>query len=111
MMSKNAVELPSPHDRKRLLDQTRNLKMARSPHRYVRGSIAKFYQRVDDLKGGAIPECSAILIHGDCHSGNLGPIANRDGAIAASPSRRDESSHPGDRHVARPHFEISGAAV
>jgi uncharacterized protein (DUF2252 family) len=70
MMSKNAVEFPSPHDRKRLLDQTRNLKMARSPHRYVRGSMAKFYQWVDDLKGGAIPEGPAIWTHGDCHSGN-----------------------------------------
>jgi uncharacterized protein (DUF2252 family) len=81
MMSKNAVEFPGPHDRKRLLDQSRNLNMTRSPHRYVRGSTVKFYEWINDLKGNPIPDAPAIWICGDCHSGNLGPIANRDGAI------------------------------
>ena len=41
--------LPNAKDRQKLLDERRNLKMARSAHAYVRGSTVKFYEW---LKGG-----------------------------------------------------------
>jgi uncharacterized protein (DUF2252 family) len=56
--------------------------MARSAHAYVRGSTAKFYQWLNDQKRGTLPEGPAVWICGDCHVGNLGPVASADGRIA-----------------------------
>jgi uncharacterized protein (DUF2252 family) len=72
---------PAPDGRKAILDRTRNLKMAQSAHRYVRGSTEKFYQWLDNLKIGSIPDGPPIWICGDCHVTNLGPVANAAGAI------------------------------
>ena len=71
-----------PDDRSAVLLQTRNLKMARSAHAFVRGSTAKFYEWLDSADGRAVPEGPPIWICGDCHVGNLGPVANADGKIA-----------------------------
>lgn len=59
----------------------RNLKMARSAHAYVRGSTAKFYDWLEESRG-RIPDGTAVWICGDCHVGNLGPIANAKGRVA-----------------------------
>ena len=74
-------ELTSPRDRAARLAEVRNLKMARSAHAYVRGSTAKFY---DWLKADAValPEGPPVWICGDCHVGNLGPLADRRGKVA-----------------------------
>ena len=56
--------------------------MARSAQAYVRGSTAKFYELLESVEGRAVPEGPPIWICGDCHFGNLGPVANEDGEIA-----------------------------
>ena len=59
-----------------------SLKMARSAHAYVRGSTVKFYEWLEAQKRGHLPEGPAVWICGDCHAGNLGPVAATDGRIA-----------------------------
>ncbi len=71
----------SPEEREAVLTRTRNLKMARSPHAYVRGNTVKFYEWLEQQKRGALPEGPPTWICGDCHVGNLGPIANSKGRI------------------------------
>jgi Uncharacterized protein conserved in bacteria (DUF2252) len=68
-------------DRQALLARTRNLKMAQSSHRYVRGRTIKFYEWLEsaDVK---VPAGPAIWICGDCHTGNLGPLADAKGRVA-----------------------------
>lgn len=63
------------------LRQTRNLKMARSAHAYVRGSTAKFYEWLE-TGPVAVPEGPPVWICGDCHLGNLGPLADMKGRVA-----------------------------
>jgi uncharacterized protein (DUF2252 family) len=63
------------------LAQTRNLKMARSSHAYVRGNTIKFYEWLESLKDGTLPNGPPVWICGDCHIGNLGPLANSEGRI------------------------------
>jgi uncharacterized protein (DUF2252 family) len=54
--------------------------MARSPHRYVRGNTALFYEWLAEYSGG-IPEGPPVWICGDCHVGNLGPVADKAGRV------------------------------
>ena len=63
-----------------MLERTRALKMARSVHAYVRGNTGQFYEwlQAPELLRG-IPEGPAIWIGGDCHLGNLGPLADGNG--------------------------------
>ena len=66
-------------ERTAVLNQRRALKMARSVHAYVRGNTAKFYEWLavtDSAK--AIPVGPPVWICGDCHLGNLGPVADAD---------------------------------
>ena len=55
--------------------------MARSAHAYVRGSTAKFYSWLDQ-SSGKVPEGPPVWICGDCHIGNLGPLADAKGRVA-----------------------------
>ena len=55
--------------------------MARSAHAYVRGNTAKFYEWLDANQSANLPEGPALWICGDCHIGNLGPVANADGDV------------------------------
>ena len=71
----------TPDDRSAVLLQARNLKMARSAHAFVRGSTAKFYEWLKSADGRATPEGPPVWIGGDCHVGNLGPVANAGGKI------------------------------
>jgi uncharacterized protein (DUF2252 family) len=64
------------------LKTQQSLKMARSAHAYVRGSTTKFYEWLEAQKRGRLPEGPAVWIFGDCHAGNLGPVAAMDGRIA-----------------------------
>ncbi|CAO3426389.1 DUF2252 family protein [Azospirillum doebereinerae] len=71
-----------PDQRQALLAQRRNLKMAQSAHAYVRGSTVKFYEWLEaSAAGGKIPDGPPVWICGDCHVGNLGPVANAKGRI------------------------------
>src|SRR6202021_455392 len=70
-----------PDDRQRILTQARNLKMARSAHAYVRGSTIKFYEWLESSRRTKMPEGPPVWICGDCHVGNLGPVADTKGHV------------------------------
>src|ERR1700733_15158836 len=70
-----------PSQRQFVLDQHRRLKMAVSAHAYVRGNTLKFYEWLESLKRGTLPEGPPIWICGDCHVGNLGPVASSEGKV------------------------------
>jgi uncharacterized protein (DUF2252 family) len=67
---------PAPDRRKTRLDGIRTLKMAASAHAYVRGSTVKFYDWLEGPRHGTVPDGPPVWICGDCHVGNLGPIAS-----------------------------------
>ena len=73
---------PSSEDRMPILRATRELKMARSAHAYVRGNTAKFYDWLGRSPVAArLPVGPAIWICGDCHLGNLGPLSDGQGHV------------------------------
>lgn len=55
--------------------------MAGSAHAYVRGNTLKFYEWLKASASGVVPEGPPVWICGDCHVGNLGPLANAKGRI------------------------------
>jgi uncharacterized protein (DUF2252 family) len=55
--------------------------MARSAHAYVRGSTLKFYEWLEG-GGATLPQGPSVWICGDCHIGNLGPLADSKGRVA-----------------------------
>jgi uncharacterized protein (DUF2252 family) len=71
---------PRPKDRPTVLAARRNAKMARSAHAYVRGNTVKFYEWLE-TSAGKVPEGPPVWICGDCHVGNLGPVANLQGRV------------------------------
>src|SRR6202046_2374294 len=75
------VDFTRPNDREASLIATRNLKMSQSPHAYVRGNTIKFYEWLEAQKNGMLPDGPPSWICGDCHTGNLGPVANSAGRI------------------------------
>src|SRR6202041_1559828 len=64
-----------------VLGQSRNLKMASSAHAYVRGNALKFYEWLDTTDNSKIPQGPPVWICGDCHVGNLGPVADAKGRV------------------------------
>lgn len=80
-MTKTAKLYVPPCERPGPLRETRNLKMARSAHAYVRGNTLKFYEWLDATDQSKIPQGPPVWICGDCHVGNLGPIADTEGNI------------------------------
>ena len=58
------------------------MKMARSAHAYVRGNTKNFYDWLEGSVGKSVPEGPPIWICGDCHAGNIGPIASAKGTVA-----------------------------
>ena len=71
-----------PQDRAKLLTAERNRKMAASAHAYVRGSTARFYEWLEQTDRATLPEGPPAWICGDCHVGNLGPVASAGGDLA-----------------------------
>ncbi len=72
----------SPDERGATLARTRALKMARSVHAFVRGNTAAFYEwLIASPVAKDIPDGPPIWICGDCHLGNLGPLADADRRI------------------------------
>jgi len=55
--------------------------MARSAHAYVRGNALKFYEWLAAAPARAVPRGPAVWICGDCHIGNLGPLASAKGHV------------------------------
>ena len=81
-MAQDTDQLPTKAQRARLLRAARRRKMARSAHAFVRGSTAQFYAWLGEAGGARMPQGPSIWICGDCHTGNLGPIAGADGKVA-----------------------------
>ncbi|WP_216839275.1 DUF2252 family protein [Caulobacter sp. S45] len=80
MMSDEAKDVERTK-RAKVLEQRRTLKMARSAHAYVRGNTVKFYEWLATADADLLPAGPPIWICGDCHVGNLGPLADADGRI------------------------------
>jgi uncharacterized protein (DUF2252 family) len=79
-MRKKAIAI-KPTDRQAVLEERRRLKMARSAHAYVRGNTLQFYEWLEAGSGDKLPQGPPVWICGDCHVGNLGPVANSDGKV------------------------------
>ena len=73
--------IPQFKDRQAVLAHYRNWKMARSAHAYVRGNALKFYEWLATAPGRTVPRGPAVWICGDCHIGNLGPLASAKGHV------------------------------
>jgi uncharacterized protein (DUF2252 family) len=71
----------TPARRALALNSRRNLKMASSAHAYVRGSTVQFYRWLGGHGKRAVPKGPPVWICGDCHAGNLGPLAAPDGKV------------------------------
>ncbi len=56
--------------------------MAASAHAYVRGSTVRFYDWLENSARLSLPSGPEAWICGDCHVGNLGPVASAKGALA-----------------------------
>ncbi len=80
-MSDSLNEPPRLDERLLVLEDTRTRKMARSSHRYVRGNTAPFYEWLGTSSNSDIPEGPPVWICGDCHVGNLGPVADTTGQV------------------------------
>src|SRR5258708_24873835 len=79
-MALDYAKISRPKQRAIVLLRTRKLKMARNAHAYVRGSTVKFYEWLED-GGRKLPPGPSVWICGDCHLGNLGPLADADGRV------------------------------
>jgi uncharacterized protein (DUF2252 family) len=55
--------------------------MARSAHAFVRGSTREFYEWLEGNGRQRVPIGPPVWICGDCHVGNLGPVADSKGGI------------------------------
>jgi uncharacterized protein (DUF2252 family) len=72
----------APAKRQTALQTRRRLKMAESAHAYVRGNTVQFYEWLQSRSVRAsIPAGPDIWICGDCHTGNIGPVADIKGRI------------------------------
>jgi uncharacterized protein (DUF2252 family) len=80
---RKSIQPRMPHhaSRQDILISKRNAKMARSAHAYVRGNTTKFYDWLNEADIRSLPQGPAIWICGDCHTGNLGPVADAQGRI------------------------------
>ncbi len=75
------LRAPKLDERGQILASARQLKMARSAHAYVRGNTEKFYQWLGGASDHDLPQGPHVWICGDCHLGNLGPVANAKGKV------------------------------
>jgi uncharacterized protein (DUF2252 family) len=63
------------------MNSRRTLKMSRSAHAYVRGNTLRFYEWLESSTGKSVPQGPPVWICGDCHLGNLGPVADAKGRV------------------------------
>jgi uncharacterized protein (DUF2252 family) len=80
-MSEKRAAIP-PSGRQKALADEQHRKMAASAHAYVRGSTVRFYQWLEASDRCVLPEGPGVWICGDCHVGNLGPVASAAGKLA-----------------------------
>ena len=58
------------------------MKMASSPHAYVRGNTEQFYRWLEENDVKNLPSGPPVWICGDCHNGNLGPVGDAEGKVS-----------------------------
>ncbi|MGI9022875.1 MAG: DUF2252 family protein [Acidimicrobiales bacterium] len=80
-MKRRSASPPSIGERAAVLEEIRNKKMARSPHAFVRGNTVHFYEQLASMDGDRLPHGPPVWICGDCHVGNLGPVADATGHV------------------------------
>jgi uncharacterized protein (DUF2252 family) len=80
-MKTSRDDICKPADREAVLTERRRLKMAFSAHSYVRGSTLKFYEWLGSTAARSLPQGPPVWICGDCHLGNLGPVADAKGRV------------------------------
>lgn len=80
-MSRHSDIAVAPLRRLDALTKRRNTKMARSAHAYVRGNTARFYEWLGSPAAPPLPDGPPIWICGDCHIGNIGPVADDQGKV------------------------------
>jgi len=101
---------PRPEDRASHLECLRRLKMTRDSHAFVRGSTVQFYQWLGEA-ANRIPQGPPIWICGDCHLGNLGPLADEDGHVAVQLRDFDQTVIGNPAHdIIRLSFSLACAA-
>ncbi|WP_081472785.1 DUF2252 family protein [Burkholderia ambifaria] len=106
-----SARLPTCDQRAHILADLRSSKMARSIHTYTRGSAEHFYAWLADHRSGTLPDGPAIWIGGDCHLGNLGPVASKTGEVAVQIRDLDQSVIGNPVHdVLRLGFSLATAA-
>ncbi|MEE7440008.1 DUF2252 family protein [Methylobacterium oryzae] len=88
-----------------VLNHRRLCKIASSPHAYVRGSTARFYELLAGMPAGTLPEGPPVWICGDAHLGNLGALAGPDGGIDIQIRDLDQTV------VANPAFDLVRLAL
>lgn len=88
-----------------VLEHRRLCKIASSPHAYVRGSTARFYDLLARMPAGALPDGPPVWICGDAHLGNLGALAGPDGRIDIQIRDLDQTV------VANPAFDLVRLAL
>ena len=81
MSKKSTTQLVRFEDRASKLEKARVEKMSRSAHAYVRGNTIQFYDWLLHARKGSLPEGPSVWICGDCHVGNLGPVASAKGNV------------------------------
>ena len=81
-MTHTHENIREPDDRLPELERRQAIKMASSTHAYVRGNTRDFYRWLA-ASGLAqeVPQGPPVWICGDCHLGNLGPLAGADGRV------------------------------
>jgi len=80
-MKRRPASPPALDERVAVLERARNKKMARSPHAFVRGNTVQFYEWLASQESERLPHGPPVWICGDCHVGNLGPVAEAGGRV------------------------------
>jgi uncharacterized protein (DUF2252 family) len=80
-MKRRSASPPAIDERAAVLEQTRNKKMASSPHAFLRGNTVQFYEWLAALESDRLPHGPPVWICGDCHVGDLGPVADAGGRV------------------------------
>ena len=88
-----------------VLEHRRLCKIASSPHAYVRGTTARFYDLIARMPAGTLPEGPPVWICGDAHLGNLGAVADSNGRIGIQIRDLDQTV------VANPAFDLVRLAL
>jgi uncharacterized protein (DUF2252 family) len=100
-----------PRDRARVLEESRQAKMAESAHRYVRGNTRQLYEWLESKSGKSLPQGPAVWICGDCHVGNIGPLADLKGRVEIQIRDLDQTVIGNPAHdLVRPALSLATAA-